>query len=130
MLRSIYGIIPNIFGVGYDSVDTVFSPLYTVTNAGMGSSYIAEGYWNFGYFSLIYFAGFGFAWGKLEERFKMQCNRPAKSASVFFITIYLMFFLIFTVRSDLMEFGRSFVYYALIPVLLSKVRTVASTKSN
>lgn len=117
-LRSIYGIIPNIFGLPYDSTDHIFSQLYTVTDAGMGSSYIAEGFWNFGYFSIIYYIFFGWIWGSLEEQFKKLCNEGGTAENVY-IVVYLMFFLIFTVRTDMLEIARSFVYYCLFPILLT-----------
>lgn len=128
-LRSLYGILPNFLGIDYKSVDTVFSPLYTITSAGMGSSYIAEGYWNFGYFALVFYMVVGYLWGRLVEKFRIQCNQNAGTASTFFLTVYVMFFLIFTVRSDFMEFGRSLVYYALVPILLSKVKLKTKTLS-
>ena len=35
--------------------------------------------------------------------------------------IYLMYYMIFLVRSESIELGRSFVYYAVIPILISKL---------
>ena len=51
----IYSIFPNILNLKYISVDEVFSRFYTVTNAEGGASFIAEGFWNFVYLSVIFF---------------------------------------------------------------------------
>ena len=120
-LRSFYGVFPNFLGLAYNSVDTVFSELYTVTNAGMGSSYIAEAYWNFGYFAFIFYVFYGWLWGKLTEKFKSFCSYGGNARDLFF-TVFLMWYMIFTVRSDFMEFGRSLVYYAIVPIILSCVK--------
>lgn len=119
-VRAIYGIFPNILNLKYISVDEVFSGFYTVTNAGCGASFIAEGYWNFGYFSVFFFMILGYIWAIISNQFKKLCNEEYVNPENMFLIVYLMYFMIFLVRSESIELGRSFVYYALIPVLMSK----------
>lgn len=111
----------NFLNLEYISIDEVFSPYYTVTNAGCGASFIAEGYWNFGYFSVLFFIALGYVWGTLSNRFKQLCNSKYVKPENFFVIVYLMYYMIFLVRSESIELGRSFVYYAVIPILISKL---------
>lgn len=120
-IRSLYSIVPNILKLKYISIDEVFSGFYTVTNAGCGASFIAEGYWNFGYLSIFFFMILGYIWAKLTNQFKAICNTKYVSPEKVFLIVYLMYFMIFLVRSESIELGRSFVYYALVPVLISKM---------
>lgn len=120
-VRSIYSVLPNFLNLEYISIDEVFSPYYTVTNAGCGASFIAEGYWNFGYFSVLFFIALGYVWGTLSNRFKQLCNSKYVKPENFFVIVYLMYYMIFLVRSESIELGRSFVYYAVIPILISKL---------
>lgn len=120
-IRSIYSIFPNFLGLDYISVDSVFSKFYTVTNAGCGASFIAEGYWNFGYLSVFYFPVLGYVWAVLSNRFKKLCNDKYVKPEEVFLVVYLMYFMVFLVRGESIELGRSFVYYGLIPVFMSKV---------
>ena len=116
----IYSIFPNILNLKYISVDEVFSRFYTVTNAGGGASFIAEGFWNFVYLSVIFFLILGYIWAAIANRFKRFCNEEYVNPENMFLIVYLMYFMIFLVRSESIELGRSFVYYALVPVLMSK----------
>lgn len=123
-LKMIWGIIPNFIGsayTGYIGVDITFSPLYTITSAGMGASYISEGYWNFGYFSIAYFILFGIFWGWIVKKFNEACKGKLLNPENIFVIIYVMYYMVFLVRSESLGFGRSFVYYALIPYLLCKI---------
>ena len=49
-----------------------------------------------------------------------HANRKQSSAVPIFLALYVMFFIIFMVRGEMLEFGRSMVYYAIIPVLLMR----------
>lgn len=120
-VRSLYSIFPNVLNLQYISIDEVFSPYYTVTNAGCGASFIAEGYWNFGYFSGLFFMIFGYVWGVLSNKFNKFCNSKYVKPEQLFVIIYLMYYMIFLVRGESIEIGRSFVYYAVIPILISKL---------
>lgn len=121
-LKSLYGIFPNIMNLSYISMDTVFAPLYTITSSGLGGSYIMELYWNFGYLSFFLFPLLGAGLKKLDLIFYNISNSESGKSSTLFIVVYLIFILIFWVRTDSIEFCRSFVYYCLIPVVLSKIK--------
>lgn len=122
-VKMLWAILPNIWGkayTGYIGVDITFSPLYSLTEAGLGASYVSEAYWNFGWFALLYCAFFGAAIGKTENILTDHANRKQSSAVPIFLALYVMFFIIFMVRGEMLEFGRSMVYYAIIPVLLMR----------
>lgn len=124
-IKMLWAILPNLIGsvyTGHVGVDITFSALYTKTSSGLGASYISEGYWNFGWLSLIYFILFGYILGKVEMSFNKACNSKNIKATTMFLLVYSMYYMIFMVRSELIGFGRAFVFYAIIPVLLSKVR--------
>lgn len=120
-VKILWGIIPNFIGdayTGYIGVDITFSPLYTVTSAGIGASYISEGYWNFGILSFLYFIIFGALWGRLINAFNDACCDKTLSPVKFFIVLYIIYYALFLVRGETIGFGRSFVYYAVLPCLL------------
>lgn len=125
-LKILWAILPNLIGsayTGYIGVDITFSPLYTLTDSGMGASYLCEGYWNFGWFAIFVFNILGFMFGKLESKFHTLCNSSLVDPIKLFIISYIIYYMIFMVRSEMLGFGRSFVYYALIPALLCRVKT-------
>lgn len=121
-IKILWAILPNFIGsayTGYIGVDITFSPYYTVTDAGMGASYISEGYWNFGYFSFIWFFLFGMFFAYVVRKFEHYSARKT-SPDKLFLMLYIINFMMFLVRSESLEFGRSLAYYAIIPLLLSK----------
>lgn len=123
-IKMLWAIIPNFIGdayTGYIGIDITFSPYYTLTNAGMGASYISEGYWNFGYLSLIAFLFFGMLLAWVVKKFEYYANTKDSPIKLY-LTVYVLYFVLFLVRSESLEFGRSFVYYAIVPVILSLIR--------
>lgn len=125
-LKIFWAIIPNVLRVkntNYIGVDITFSDLYKRTSAPMGASFVAEGYWNFGWASLVLFVLFGVFLGKIADKYHSLCNSDGtKSAMELFIIVYLIYYMIFMTRGELLGFGRSFVYYAVIPLVLSWLR--------
>ena len=124
-IKILWAVIPNFIGAaytGYIGVDITFSPLYTLTTSGLGASYISEGYWNFGYFSLIYFVVFGALFGWLVTLFNKMCKGRKIDPGRFFLVIYAIYYVLFLVRSEALGFGRSFVYYAVFPYLCINIR--------
>lgn len=124
-LKIIWAVLPNLIGsayTGYIGVDITFSPLYTLTDSGLGASYLCEGYWNFGWFALLAFLVLGFLFGKLESKFYELCNSRTVDPIKLFLISYIIYYMIFMVRSEMISFGRAFVYYALVPALLCKVK--------
>ncbi len=124
LVKMIWGIIPNFIGNAYQAyvgVAITFKPLYTRTTAGMGASFISEGYWNYGYGSVIYFLLFGMFYAFLVEQFRKACNNERIQATHLFMTVYLLYYFVFLVRGESLSLGRNFVYYVLVPVLLCKI---------
>ncbi len=124
-VRMLCAIFPNFVGKlykGYIGVDITFSKMYTRTEAGLGASFISEGYWNFGFFAFPFFTLFGLFLGKINRLFGMLCNSINRyKATDFFLLIYLMFSLTFLVRGEFNGFARGLVYYSVFPIILSKV---------
>lgn len=116
--RMLYSAIPNVLSLPYNDMDTTFSSLYPLTESGLGGSFIGEMYWNMGWLAMPVAVLIGWAAGKLSNRMKKCCSsRKADSAQLFLI-LYIFYFCIFLVRSSVWEFGRNFIYYALIPVII------------
>ena len=123
LIQMFWGIIPNFIGSAYtaaNGIDVVFSPLYTRTNAGIGASFIAEGYWNFGYFSIVYYFIFGKIWAYLCNEFDSFCEGRKDNAMKFWITLFVIYYMFFMVRSESLTFGRNLVYYAIIPAIICR----------
>lgn len=120
-VKTLWAILPNIWGsayTGYIGIDITFSPLYTLTDAGLGASYLSEAYWNFGWFSVIFLALFGYGLASAERIFTDHSNRRVTAITPLFLSTYILYFMIFMVRGEMLEFGRSFVYYAVCPMIL------------
>jgi hypothetical protein len=66
--------------------------------------------------------GFGCVWALIMRNFERACQSTNEKATRVFLTVYLMYFGIFLVRTDMLEFVRSVLYYACVPIILSKVR--------
>lgn len=124
LIQMLWGIIPNFIGNAYtaaNGIDVVFSPLYTRTNAGIGASFIAEGYWNFGYFAVVYYFMFGKIWAYLCNEFDSFCAGRKDNAMKLWITLFVIYYMVFMVRSESLTFGRNLVYYAIIPAIICRM---------
>jgi oligosaccharide repeat unit polymerase len=121
MISAIFPSLPGVQNTNYIGIDITFSALYPLTTAPMGATYIAEAFWNFGWFSLPVFTLLGFFIGKISVKFYELSNMENSNAEKMFIIAYLMYYMIFIVRGELLGFGRSFVWYALIPVFMNKI---------
>ena len=110
--------LPNAFTGNYyvktPEVDSQFKD-YITPGSGIGSSFIAEGYYNFGWLSLLLFFVYGYLFGvycnKLE-RVVNACDFPK-----IFLYIGLFCIIIFYVRSDTRTFFRNFIWY-YVPIYL------------
>ena len=95
------------------SVSSIFSPEYiSDMNIGMGSSFIAEAYYNFGYFSVVFVLLFGLFIGRLL----VMPERLHSSGSNFdfFKFAYLSSLICFSIRTDLVSYLRYYIYYVLL----------------
>lgn len=126
-LNSFLMLFPNLFWDVHPAAkintDIVFKGFLT-SYGGIGSSFIAESYWNFGYYSLLVALFFGLLIGGLTIRITKYSVR--KNTINFFLSVYLAYLSFFFVRVDAGGFLRNFFYYGLSPVflaiLLSKIR--------
>lgn len=123
-LKMVSAIIPSLGwnNMNFIGVDITFSALYQRTGAYMGATYMAEGFWNFGWFSLPLFALFGAVIGKISRKFYEMSNVSGGKATTMFMMVYLLNYMSFIARGELLGLGRSFVWHAIIPVFLCKLR--------
>lgn len=129
-VKMILAILPNIFEISMDGVDATFTPFYTLTESGMGASYISELYWNFGYFAILISIVFGIFLSRLDYRFEKMCNNRDMNPAELFLLVYLLYYVIFLVRSEAIGVGRSFVYYGVLPYGIIKLRFLRLTYGN
>lgn len=119
-LKMIFSVVPNLWGGVHPSsvdVDSVFSSLYSKTT-GLGSSFVAEAYWNFGFLSFIFCFVLGKIFAYIDIGLNEVCRLDTKdNKHTVYIYFYICFLLIFWVRSSCNGFGRSLIY-ATIPIVL------------
>lgn len=107
-------VIPNITGgenkLITDSIDTMFTQFLTKTY-GMGSSFIIEAYYNFGYLGILMMLVYGYLIAYVSEQ--MQNVRDGKQKNMIFT--YFIFYIAasscFWIRSDARFLVREIVYY-------------------
>lgn len=123
-LGGLIRIIPNIFG-GHnilitESIDGIFTPYLTRTY-GMGSSFIAEAYYNFGYFGFIVMIFYGYLIAFVCS--KMNNIRKGQTKNI--ILIYFVFYMaaetLFWVRSDARMLLREIVFYYIGFKIFTKI---------
>lgn len=114
-------IFPSFMRGGFDinSVSTsfIYSPLYlNEIKIGMGSSFIAEAYHNFGIFSFVWVLIFGIAIGKMLTVF----NNEYQTENNFdlYKYVYISSLFCFAIRTDLVSIPRYYVYYVLLIQLM------------
>lgn len=122
-LSGIIYILPNGFTGNYfntiaKSTDDTFKGYINSYGSGIGSSYIAEAYWNFGYFSLLLMIVFGFLLGKLCT--KLNESIEYNNYATMYIVIYCLVIISFYVRSDTRTFYRNLVWFGLPLLFLYK----------
>lgn len=111
-------ILPNAVTGNYyvktPEVDSEFK-YYLTTFSGIGSSFIAEGFYNFGWFSLILFFIYGYLLGKLCCNLELNVNRC--NFPKIFLYVGMFCIIILYVRSDTRTFFRYFVWN-YVPIYL------------
>lgn len=116
-LSGIAYILPDAVTGDYyasvNSVDQLFAPFLT-SYGGVGSSFIAEAYYNFGYASFFVMALFGLLLGKIQKEFEIGLAK----ANYFILFACVGCFMIcsFYIRSDVRTFLRNFTWNVL-PIL-------------
>lgn len=113
-------ILPNLFWDVHPAVKRelpgtwliwTIDPFIASRGGGIGYSFLAEAYFNFGWFGVIALGVFGFFYVRLMFAWTMKSNDPLKMASMASFLSFVLFF----VRQDSTHLFRSFVWYTLIP---------------
>ncbi len=114
-------ILPNFMTGNYfnriPSTDSTFKN-YLNIYGGIGSSYIAEAYWNFGYWGLLLMLLFGVFLRRMGNRIDRAISQ--KDYGKIYLVMFVFITIIFYVRSDTRTFFRNFVWFGLPIYLLYK----------
>jgi oligosaccharide repeat unit polymerase len=122
-LNAVFTVVPNLFwpihpaiarGTASDWLVKTIDPLTAYLGGGMGYSFIAESYLNFGWLGcpIVLFA-FGFAYAKLV----FWAQQSIDIARIAMLASFLSFFLFFP-RSESVVVIRPLIWYALVPYLM------------
>lgn len=122
LYKIVLGCIPNLgfWNVHPTGITTevVFSPLYA--NFGLGSSLWSEFYWNFGLVgACVILVLFGVIVSRISHKHRVALRSDNKI--FLFIIYYLIYYFSISIRSDMTQIGRDLVYYAVLPLLISKL---------
>lgn len=127
--NNLFSLIPNLFWTvnpsAVGSVDQVFGHFLNA-NSGMGSSFIAEAYYNFGMYGLLIMPLFGYLVGKLY--FETLAASKNKNYLKLYACIYMSFVILWYVRSDTTGFWRNLAYYSILPIIIVKSLSSISKK--
>lgn len=118
-INSLLALIPNLFWdvhpAANGGVDQVFKS-FLMEDSGIGSSFIIEGYYNFGRYGLIIMPIFGFLVGKIY--YGILKSSKSKNYLSFYIYISLVPIFLWFIRSETITFWRNFGYYIIFPIIL------------
>ena len=121
-LSAIAYVLPNFFTNNYfgrtPGVDDTFKKYIAYGNSGIGSSYIAEAYFNFEYGLFVLMIIYGFILGKMSE--KIEDNIFLCDFLKLFLYMGMFGIVIVYVRSDTRTFFRNFVWFYLTIYYFSK----------
>lgn len=120
-MKMLFSVVPNFWGGVHPSsidVDSVFSTLYT-NLCGLGSSFIAEAYWNFGFLAIPFCTFLGMIFAIHDRKLQEMCVNGENKVKIY-LGFYVSFLLVFWVRSSCNGFGRSMLY-ASIPIFISRI---------
>lgn len=109
------------------SVDETYSH-FLVSYGGVGSSFVAEGYFNFGNWSLVLFFFYGIALAYMQRSIERACKegdfvRLFAAAAAFMVAIFF-------VRSDCRVFFRNYVWGPLPIILVALGLSGSRVKAN
>lgn len=129
-LAGLLYVLPNGFtGNAYlqsKSVDEVFSP-YLTFYGGVGSSFIAEAYFNFGTYSVVIFFVYGVFIAMLQNAVERSYEKG--SYGTLFACCAAFMLMSFYIRSDVRTFPRYFIWNVL-PVIIVQQLILPSIKAN
>lgn len=127
-VNNILAVFPNLFWdihPASTNTDMIFKGYFT-SYGGIGSSFIAEAYYNFGQFSLLIMPIYGWLLGYLCNKTKRAVE--SHSIMTFYMCMYISSVVLFYLRSDTITFMRNFTYYAVIPCVLALI--ISSSKKS
>lgn len=125
LLGAILQCLPSALRFGFFDkytlqVSAVLSPLYYHTSTfGYGSSFIAEGFYNFGYLIYVYMFVYGLLLGKIRR--DLQHVNQNNSPYLFLILVALCGSLTFGVRNDLSSVPREMLTTVIIVAFIVKI---------
>lgn len=124
-------IIPNAFTGNFlknlNFIDDVFSP-YLTSYGGIGSSFVAEVYYNFGwFFGLIFSILIGLFWGWLSKKIELKIINGKLIGLYWYCQIYIA--IVFMVRSDLIYRLRSLIWYGF-PIIFTIYILISISKKH
>ncbi|WP_302742125.1 O-antigen polysaccharide polymerase Wzy [uncultured Collinsella sp.] len=121
-LAGLLYVLPNgLTGNAYlqsKSVDEVFSP-YLTYYGGVGSSFIAEAYFNFGPYSVVLFFLYGVCIAMLQNAVERSYEKG--SYGTLFACCASFMLMSFYIRSDVRTFPRYFIWNALPIIIVQQV---------
>lgn len=116
-------ILPNFVTGNYfakvPGVDDTFKKYLAYGDSGIGSSYIAEAYFNFGVGIYLVMVLYGFMLGKLSEKIEEYIFKGDYLKLFLYIGIFGI--IIFYVRSDTRTFFRNFIWFYLSIYMVAKL---------
>ncbi|SHJ79160.1 O-antigen polysaccharide polymerase Wzy [Clostridium amylolyticum] len=127
-------MIPNVFwdinpGLIDGTLEGIVSPFIRQgTLGGVGGSFVAEIYYNFGYFGYVTFPLIGVFLHKLNNILSLKTKKINKLN--FFFSIYLFTVVIWVIRSEMMTVGKEILYFAVFPIALIKLVNKLISKRN
>lgn len=117
-------LIPNIFwetnpGLIDGTLENLVSPFIRHgTVGGIGGSFLAEIYYNIGYFSYLFLPIYGIILAQLTKLLDFRsCN---KNKLKFYFSIYMFTNVLWIIRSEILTSGKEILYFALFPIVLIK----------
>lgn len=127
-------LIPNIFwevnpGLVDGTLEGLVSPFIRQgTIGGIGGSFIAELYYNFGYYSYLFLPIFGIVLARLSNHLDLKSSNSNKLR--FYFSIYIFTNIIWIIRSEFLTNGKDILYYAIFPIFLIKLIDLFKTNTH
>lgn len=118
-LKGIGQLMPNLFWdqnpFMQESIDTIFAFYLNGGTYGIGSSYIAEAYYNFGYIAILFMPLVGFLFAKYRNSVEACYSGKSKNTMSRYFLMSIPTYVLFYVRSDAVGFLKSLVYQSILP---------------
>lgn len=119
-------LIPNFFwdvnpGLRDGTLESIVSPFISKRSiGGIGSSFLAEIYYNFGYFGYLILPLYGMVISKLSNNFNRKFGKVDDKLKLYFY-VYLFNIVLWYIRGEIMTSGKRILYFAIFPVFLVRI---------